>query len=341
MNGTDKKEGFMSRKLPEGCKPLPTAASLALTAVSGVLCGLLTSGYGGLLFFCISSALFAFVLTADFKPVYIIAAAAVALAASLASGVRGVVCLAALSFIPVAFLLSETVRKKKSLSVAVIVITVALAVMAGVGAAAVLTAGGGDFSVLTGRLEEARSAVTEYLTSFSYTAPDGTSFGFSENDVSQIIAGMVMQLPSLVVLFFFAVSYITAKIYRAVAAVLDCSAMFPGGRWCVTAGLPASLLFAASYLITALSYKTSVVYYTAVNLLYMLLPAMAITGFGYMFGRESRFRRGMSGPFKALMIFMCLAALYLNPVMLLVLAAFFTLAENIKAWRNKKSGGKF
>ncbi len=315
---------------PAGCKPVGTGTSIALTAVSAILAGAFPSDYGGFIFLIVAAGLFAYVLTASFSFLYVGAGAVVSVLVSLLCGVKFPLALISLIYIPVAFIISEAARRRMNLSGTVAAMTVTLAVLLGAAAGiCYLTAGdalieavrntvNGYFDMLEAQMERLNAASDKVI--------------YTENYMDSMKNAVLMLSPSVAVLVCMGVSYVTAKIFRLATIVGDSNEIFRGGSWSVSASLAGSVLFLASYILSMFAYNSELLYYSAANIMYIVLPAQAIVGFRLMFGRGGVFRADSLRGAKWVTIIVCAYFAIVNPIMLLMLAAMFTVFRNIRLW---------
>ncbi len=326
-------------KAPEGCSPLSLGVSLSLTAVSSILAGAFPSDYGGVLFLIVAVGLFAYVLTARFNLLFIAGAAVVSVLVSMACGVIFPLALVSLAYIPLAFVISEAVRRRVCLSSTVSALTVAMVLMGA------LALGLCYIFMKDDLLEAFNNIVNDAMTSFrlyvdkiNAAAEAAGRDVYTENNIEALKNAIFLLMPSMIVLCCMAISYFMAKVFRLATIVADSSGMFYGGVWPISASLIGSVIFAASYIVAMLAFNNSVVYYSATNIMYMFMPAQAIIGLRLMFGRGGLFRSGKMKLMNMLTIALCIYFVFISPIMLLELAAIFTVFYNIRVWmflRNK------
>lgn len=321
-------------KAPEGCSPLSLGVSLSLTAVSSILAGAFPSDYGGVLFLIVAVGLFAYVLTARFNLLYIAGAAVVSVLVSMACGVIFPLALVSLAYIPLAFVISEAARKRVCLSSTVTALTVAMVIMGA------LALGLCYIFMKEDLVEAVNNIVNDAMTSFrlyidkinAATEAAGKDVIYTENNIEALKNAIFLLMPSMIVLCCMAISYFMAKVFRLATIVADSSGMFYGGVWPISASLIGSIIFGASYIVAMLAFSNSVVYYSATNIMYMFMPAQAIIGLRLMFGRGGLFRSGKMKLMNMLTIALCVYFVFISPIMLLELAAIFTVFYNIRVW---------
>ncbi len=318
---------------PKGCKPLSVGVAIALSAASAIMAGAFPSDYGGIIFLALSVGLFSYVLTASFNFLYMGAGAIISVAVALVCGVKFPLCLVALCYIPISLSISISLKKRAGLSA-----TVAFSAAVTVGLLAVAV--GICYLTMKESFTEALHSIWqqyEYMMRQSAEQMNSTPAGtvITENTLTALLNTMLMVIPSIIVLICMALCYISAKIVRLAALVGDSNEMFEGGSWPVTASLAGSVVFIVSYIISMLAYNSDVIYFSAVNIMYIILPSQAIVGFKLMFSARSpvRFRGGF---FKMMITFLCVYLLFANPVMLCVVAATFTSFYNIRVWWLKR-----
>lgn len=314
---------------PKGCRPISAGVAVSLTAVSAIAAGAFPSNYGGLLFLVLSVGLYFYVMTAAFSPLYIAMGAALSVAVALFCGIKFPLALTALVFIPISFSMSMAVRRRAGLSATVAVGTmttvVLLAFIAGICYFTVREELVSALGSIWGQYEDMMRSFTSRMNS---TAA-GTVI--SDTMIEELIRATMMILPSMLVLIIMGVCYLAAKLFRLATIVSDSGEMFEGGSWHVTASLSGSVVFIASYLVTMFTFNSEIIYYSALNILYIILPAQAIVGFRLMFGKRSpvKLRHGWM---RLMVIALCVYLLFSNFVMLLMLAASFAAFFNIRLW---------
>ncbi len=335
MSKNDAKKGIFEP--PSGCRRMNFGISAALSAVSAVLAGAFPSDYGGIMFLTVAVGLFAYVLLASFSFLYIGMGAVISVAVAMLCGVKFPLALASLVFIPLALAISECVRRRAGLSGTVAVTTITaigiLAVFSGI----CLLFAREDFVTAVKGLGDQYFSMTEASLRQLNNTPAGTVI--SDTAISTMLDTVKLTMPSMIVLLLMGMSYLAAKIFRLATIVSDSSEMFFGGGWPITASLAGSVVFIACYILTMFAVNADVLYYSAVNILYIILPAQAIVGFRLMFGRYSVLRRQTSFLRGALVILSIYLALS-NPVMLFMLAATFTSFYNIRLWLIKRKKDK-
>ncbi|MBQ7836590.1 MAG: hypothetical protein IJ389_04980 [Clostridia bacterium] len=315
--------------IPQGCKPLSTGVAVALTAVSGVVSGAFPSNYGGMMFLAIAIGLFSYVMTASFSFLYIGMGALISVAVAMLCGVKFPLALISLIYIPIAFAISGAVRKRAGLSQ-----TVAVATMTSVAIIAVIA--GICYICVKDAFTDALTAVWSQYEEMMYHSAqqmNSTPAGvvISDTLINEIIHTTLMVLPSVAVLCCMGICYIGAKLFRLATVVSDSNELFDGGRWPITASLAGSVVFIASYLVTMFTFNSEIVYFSAINILYIILPSQAIEGFRLMFGRRSPVKL-KAGWMRVLLTALCVYLIFYNPVMLLMVAASFTSFYNIRVW---------
>ncbi|MBR4071567.1 MAG: hypothetical protein IKK26_03330 [Clostridia bacterium] len=334
---------FKSRfKSPEGCSQLSLGVSLSLTAVSSILAGAFPSDYGGVIFLIVAVGLFAYVLTARFNLLYVAAAAVVSVLISMACGVIFPLALVSLAYIPLAFVISEAVRKRMCLSSAVTVLTVTMVILSAVGLGLCWTFMRDDLVEAVNNISnEIVSNFRIYIDKINAAAEAAGKEVYTENNIDALKNAIFLLMPSIIVLCFMAISYLMAKVFRLATIVADSSGMFYGGIWPISASLTGSVIFGAAYIVSMLSFNNIVVYYSAANIMYMFMPAQAIIGLRLMFGRGGFFRSGNMKFMNILTIALCMYFVFVSPILLFELAAIFTVFYNIRVWlflirKNKK-----
>lgn len=323
------KKGRFER--PLGCKSISIGISLALTAVSSILAGAFPSNYGGFMFLIVAVGLFAYVLTASFSFIYVGVGAVASVLVAMLCGVKFPLALVALIYIPLAFVISETVRRRVNLSGTVAVLTMAtVAILAVVVGIIYLTSGNALIEAVKNIAKGYLDGLEAYIDRINAAAGKVV---YTENYIEAMKNAVVLLMPSVVVLACMSVSYLAAKVFRLATIVGDSNEMFFGGVWPITASLAGSVVFGISYIVSLLAFNSELVYYSATNIMYIVMPAQAIVGFRLMFGNRGVFRSGrVSKGLKWMTIIVCAYFAFINPMMLLMLASTFTMFYNIRIW---------
>ena len=322
---------------PRGCKSLSVGVAIAISAVSAVFAGAFPSDYGGIFFLSLAVGLFSYVMTASFNFLYVGMGALISIGVALLCGVKFPLCLVALSYIPISFAISVSLKRRAGLSA-----TVAASTAVTVGIIAIIL--GLCFLTVRESLTEALNAIWQQYEAMmrqSAQQMNSTAAGtvITENTLTALMNTTIMILPSMIVLICMALNYVSAKILRLAALVTDSNEMFFGGAWPITASLAGSVVFIACYLVSMFAYNWEIIYFSAVNIMYIVLPAQAIVGFRLMFSKNSpvKFR---SSFWRVLITFGCFYLLFTNPVMLFMVAATFTSFFNIRIWWLKRKKDK-
>ncbi len=329
-------------KAPEGCSPLSLGISLSLTAVSSILAGAFPSDYGGIIFLIVAVGLFAYVLTARFNLLYIIASGAVSVLVSMACGVIFPLALVSLAYIPLAFALSESVRRRACLSQTVSVLTTVMVVLGAIAVGLCWMFMKDDLvQAVTGTVDVAMSNFRLYIDRINEVAKAAGRDVYTENDIEALKNAVFLLMPSMIGLFCMLVSYLMAKVFRLATIVADSSGMFYGGVWPISASFIGSLIFVVCYIVSMLAVNNIVVYYSAINIMYIFMPAQAIIGLKLMFGRGGFFRSGKKNLINWFFIALCAYFVFMSPMLLFEIAAIFTAFYNIRVWmlirkKNKK-----
>ncbi len=294
---------------PLGCSSLAMHKALILTLIASVMSAAVPSGYGGLMFVALSGGIFAYVLTARWNLLLLLLAGGASFGASVLLSSSPVLSLLSLAYIVLAVAIAVSVRFEWSLTKTVLCQTVIVLSIAGIGTLVFALT---DFGALSAFADSLITAFEELFRGYmsSLEATLGGEITVSKTTLDALLEATMMMLPGAAVVLIMSVCYITAKIFRFAAFIGDSSMMFEGGEWPVTMSLAASLVFAASLLVSVFS--GGLVMYAASNLMIMLLPGMSLYGLRMMFGRRSHFRNGMSGLSKILLVLWCAALFYLG-----------------------------
>jgi len=315
---------------PAGCSPMSLGISLSLAAVSSILAGAFPSDYGGIIFLVVATGLFGYVLTADFRPWYIIGGAAVSVLVAMACGVVFPLALVSLAYIPLAFVLSEAARQRKGLSGTVAAMTGVLVVMVVITVGLLYLTNGSE---LVEAVKANINGVFDKLEAYIRRINDAAGKDiYTENHIQAFKNAILLLSPSMLALLCMAASYGAAKVFRLATIVADSNEMFYGGVWPISASLMGSLVFAAAYLVSMFAFRSQTVYYSAVNVMYIMMPAQAIVGMRLLFGRGGFLRSGGMKGMKLLTIGLLVYFTLMSPIMIFELAAMFTVFYNIRVW---------
>ena len=322
---TNRKPRFFDA--PLGCSTLATHKALVLTLISAILSGTVLSGYGGLLFVALSAGLFAYVLTARWNPLFILLAGGITFGTSTLLGADFPLSLLSLAYILLAVAVAVSVRFEFSLTKTTLTLTLIILSLAAAGVIAYAII---DYTSFIEFANSLISAFSELFMGYMDTLQKslGDDVVISKTMLDSLLEATMMMLPATAVVLIMSVCYLIAKIFRFAALIGDSSMMFEGGEWPVTMSLPASLLFAASLLVSVFS--GGVVMYAASNLMLMLLPGMSLYGFRMMFGRRSHFRNGMRGLSKIFLVIWCVMLFYLGIPYLLSAVSLYGTFYNIR-----------
>ena len=318
---------------PEGCSPLSFGVSLSIAAVSSILAGAFPSAYGGIVFLIVAVGLFAYVLTARFNWLYIAAGAVTSILVAMACGVIFPLALVSLSYIPLAFVISESVRKKSSLVSTVSALTGALVIIIALSLAICYFTMGEDL-IEAGQniINDTFSKFEVYIDKINEAAVAAGKDVYTENNIEALKNAIFLLMPSMLVLVCMAISYASAKVFRLATIVADSSEMFYGGVWPISASLIGSVVFALAYIVGMFAFNNQTISYSAVNIMYIFMPAQAIVGLRLMFARGGFFRGGSMKAMKLLTIGLFIYFAFLSPIFILELAAIFTVFYNIRVW---------
>lgn len=318
--------------------PLKLWQTLILCAVCS-LSAALSAALGSLLFMCISASAFAFMLLHSHA-----AWCCLPLAAALALLFSGdlLFSIAALLFLPVGAALYFCIKHHASLAVTTAVLSVFMLLCSCALFGAVLYNAYG--SVIGGAkqyLGELENTLDYFISlAASVTDESGTAF-LSDNALSQMRESIIMQTPSFIIVGIELLAYGTAKLFLLLCIMFSRRSILPS-VWKVRVSLPASLLFVLSYIVHIFSVNSGVVYYSAMSLMYIIMPMASISGFHAMFGRQSSFGASRPQQLKIPLIVMCVVFLIMNPFLLLCVFCFWGAFDSLRALlkeRAERGGG--
>lgn len=314
--------------------PRMPRASLVIAGVFAALFSALpATPYGGLLCFVIATALLGLLLIAEpsflaFIPIPLSYIAAVLMTRD------PVTSLLAFLTVPGAFALRVCYAKKRSLSVTLVALSVCMGVSFGIMLYFSLT------SAYGGSIKEALISVRDYVYSavdslFETVKQYAQTVGgdmplaeFSEDSVFLIKRMLIMIIPGMYAVLIELSAYCAEKLMRLFSRLFRCP-WVSAVKNRVTLSLGAAVIYVVSYGISSLFPGDSVIYYSAENLMLIVLPLAAVAGIHSMFGKDSLFRRKGTAFIKVITILLCVMAFYVSPIMLFILFALWGSASAI------------
>lgn len=323
-------------------------AAIVLSAASALLAATGASVLGSGTLICASGALLAFLLAADRSIISLAAVPAAYLFSLLFSG-NFKISLASLLFLPIGLALAVCVMREVSLSRTVAVMTVIIAVCIGTLFVAwtVKLYGAPIAESLKMYADDLRTNYNQAAdTLVSVTDEAGISI-VSRDALDSLAASVKLILPGILVVLCQLLAYCSAKLFRLFSIIFKCGGFFRR-PWRVSVALPTSILFCICYFICLFSSGNSdsdiinIILYSAANLMYILLPMSAISGFHSMFGAGGTFRRTRSIGVRVMLIASCAVFVLINPLMLCALLAIWGAMEGIRrvgAERRKNRDG--
>ncbi|MBQ4066119.1 MAG: hypothetical protein IJD22_00615 [Clostridia bacterium] len=310
-----------------------------------VLSALTAKGLGGLFCIGIAGAFFGALLTTVRRPVIWLAVPVSFGGAYLLSGDL-LLSLSVLLFVPVGFILAYALFFEKSFSVSVVCLTVVLLASMGLMVLVSVTeAYEGTVRQAAGAfLGDIESYFREAFASVSYPMADGQTYSLPAETVDRLIETAVMILPAVAVVTCELLAYVIAKLFRAIVIRSGFRFMLGDRSGEVTVSVGASVVYLISAAVSFFVTKASVIAYSAVNITYIFLPAMAIVGFKMLFGRRGFFRSRRQGPGRIMMIVAVAFLIFMSPIgflqMLAVLAAVYTVGRTLISGIDHGHGGE-
>ncbi len=304
---------------------LHPAAAVFLGLLAAVFAAFIpTTLYGSLFCMVISSAALALLLIAEHSFLAFLPIPAGYVIAVVLTG-DPLYSIAAFAAVPAAFAIRVCFAKKTSLSVTVI----AASVFTGLSFALIicnyLKYNAGSVTEGFRQIKSAAgSAINDLFAEYNkYNAETGAAFPeFTDEMVSLLKKTIIMTAPGMYAILVEAAAYATEKLMRLLALITRCTPV-TGRRQRITLGLGAAIIFLVSYAVSSFIPSDSVVFYTAENLMLIVLPLAAVAGIHNMFGTDSIFRRRGRVGLKILTVGLCVMALYVSPVMLFILFALW------------------
>lgn len=324
-------------------KPL---AATVLAAASALLAATAASVLGSGFLLCISGVILAFLFAAD-RSIISLAAVPAAYLFSLLFTRDLTLSLTSLLFLPFGLALAICVMRQLSLSHTTVVMTVMSALCVGV-LFAVWTVDlyGGtlteSFKLYLADLRSVYGQIADMIVSVTDEA--GISL-ISRDALDSLASSVKLILPGILVLMCELWAYGSAKLFRLFSIIFKCGDLFRR-PWKVSVALPTSALFVVCFVICMFAPGNSkndivnIIAYSAANLMYILLPLSAISGFHAMFGVGGAFRRSRSVGFRVLLIVMCGVSFFINPLMLCAMLAIWGAFESMRrsSFEKRKNG---
>lgn len=298
-----------------------------LFALLSALISAASATIGSVLLCCISGLLFAYVFYRG--GVSSLTAAPIAYAVTFLFLSDPLASLAALAFLPIGFALSLCVGKKRSLSVTAAILTVAVALASAVlFMSSLYRTYGGLSGSLNAYFEDFKSAFRPMLQVMKEMTDENGYVIFTEQAIAEIKEYTLMTAPAVLIIVCEVLAVIMSKIYISLFKVFKDTP--PVKRpWQIHTSLPTYLLFAVSYFACMIASSSEIIFYSALNIMLILIPFTSISGFHSMFG-GSFFRSTEKHGLKIFTVIMCVVFLFINPVLLLSVFSFWGAFDSIR-----------
>jgi len=319
--------------------------SIVMLLILAVLSALSAKGFGGMLLMGVSGALFGYflVIRRDLIPWL-----SVAFSFGIATALTGSILYGAASllYVPMGIILAYAFFTERSLNVTVAalaaVLCASMAIYLCMAATELYNAPlRQSLGYFAGEIEV---AFREAFSLFSYKGADGEIYHLSDEDISVLIEAAVMILPAFLVLTGELFAYVTAKVFHRAAKRLSAAVLLEERKWEVTLSLPMAIVFILAFGVSTFFAFSSVVYYSAMNISYILMPAAAIVGFKKIFMKGGLIRSRISPSSRTFLIILSAVSAFLAPLtfaqFLSVYAAVMTIAAVIFTRSAKKSAGE-
>lgn len=302
----------------------------AITALTASFAAFVGSGF----FMCISGVLFAFALCRRNTFIWCSAPAAYVLGLLL---IRSpLLSLTSLLFLAIGLPFAACIKRRCSLSVTTAALSVAAAVvLASLFAAAVVRGYGDLVRGFSTYFDEMKASVNEVLNAFRDVTDENGFVIFSDQTVAAIKESLIMTAPAMAIIVCEAAAYITAKMFLLLCNVFKDSELVHR-PWRVHTSLAASIVFTLSYLVFVFAPRANIVYYSAANLMFILIPLTSISGFHAMFGDHSSFRTSQRSGTRILLISTCVVFFFISPVLLLAMFSFWGAFDGIRLYMKKR-----
>lgn len=315
-------------ELPSANLPL----SIVFIIMTCALCAVVSRGFGGMLCIGIAGAAFGFFLCVrrDFL-VWITPVLSFVCAFAVSGNVYS--ALATLFYLPIGIVLAMALFTRRSLSFTVTVLTVLMLIAMAVLALVDVT------SAYDGTVKECfeafkndtESALKQVFSIISYKGADGEVYHLSDKDIGVLIEGAVMLMPAVIVLTCQLLSYVSAKLFRAIFKKLGFDVLFLGHSWELVLSFGTAVVYLLTNGMSLFFGNVAVLFYSTINIAYILTPAAAIAGFKSMFGKGGLFRLRARSSSKVFFIIICVSALLLSPLALIQFFAMF--GSGLLIWR--------
>lgn len=315
-------------------KRIPTPACVILAALTTLSAALIPTSYGGLLTLILAAALEALLLIAEpsfaaYLPIplsYALSAALITYQGQYTADAP-LIALTCLVFVPCAFGLRICYAKKCSLSVTLIVLTVLFALCFGFLYSSEIKL---SYGSVTGGIQQIRAQVGAGIsemfekmnTMLKEQNIEDEMFSFTEETIRLLKKELLMILPAMYIVLCEIAAYISEKLMRLSSHIFRCS--YVATRWeRVTLSAGMAVIFLISYAVSSIIVSESVIYYSAENIMLIILPFAAVCGLHSMFGSNGFFRKSGKGFLKVMTVLVCIMALMISPLMLFILFALW------------------
>lgn len=309
--------------------PKPSPVQTALMAVLTVAFSVITSvDLGGMLFIGLAGAIFGLLLcTVRGLFPYVTVPTVAIISYVLSESPLLTAC--SLLFVPVGLAIAYCIFTERRLSVtfAIVSVTVCLAVGADL-AVAVLRMYGGDY------LSRFRTFGADFMAllrstfeSLQLPAADGQLYSLPEETVELLIETALMVMPAMAIILCQLLAYISIRAARFGARCIGMENILYGYRYSFTIAAPTAILYLASGAVGLFLTGNPVIFYSAVNLTYILTPAVCLAGFNMIFGRNGVLRRRFPGVNSRTVLIICIVLMLISPAILIqVLSLYSTLS---------------
>ena len=310
---------------------IPPMAAVLLGAAATLFISLAATPVGGLVSLVIATAALSLLLISNdsFLAFLPIPAAYVLAVIFTGNPVLSLVCLLS---VPAAFALRICYAKNFSLSVTVIVCAVVMGLCFG---GQLLLDLYFTFGSVTEGIAEIRKnvggAIDASFQLISELAEQQMGEGFisvTDESIRLFKKSLLMSAPGVLAAVIQLAAYCSEKLMRALALLFRCPYVIRKNQR-ITQSVFAAAIFIVCYFITSFSAGDSVLYYSAENLLMILLPLSSVAGIHSLFGKGGLFRMKGRGFVKACAAVLCVMALFSSPVMLFILFALWGSAGTV------------
>lgn len=322
---TEETNGIMA-KLPMRQTVLITALT-ALTAAFAVF-------IGSVIFMCIAGVLFALMLCRRAAAAW--AAAPVSYLLSLLAVQDPVRALAALLFIAVGVPLAICIKRKATLSCTTASLTAASAIVFAVMLTVTVTGlyGGGIADSFKSYIADIKASFSATLAAVKTITDDNGFIIFTDQVISELEEMLLMSLPAVLIIVCEVIGYVSAKLFLLICALSKSDGLIER-PWKMRASAATFAVFVVSYTVFLFAPR-GVVYYSAENLMLILMPFTAVSGFHAMFGVGSDFRTSQRAGTKIMMIVTCAVFFFISPLLLLATLSFWGAFDMLRSYIRKK-----